>query len=867
LLLTRGAAAAINVTVPCRLGPPLDASESQTLVLATMRHPIASGGLIVVKRGRELAFKFGARTFATAHAERAAAPCHDTVLDLSGDRWTLRLPSGRAEAGKFGGATPRVTSLFTGVDLRAGAGPRARVTTLPFGARVAWWQWPAWQGAIALAFGAFIAAFGRPRRRRRSRDGLRRTAQHVHPVDGLVVVVLAIWWVVGPVFYDDGWVKVRQSNGLVASGFSNYYTAYGTNLPLDFWSEWLQHWVVAHSTVILVLRLPTLALLFATWMVCRRVFAKLTAETPSSAAKWALGIAFLLNATSWGMTLRPEPIVALLLVSVLALAVSFADRPSGWRLAAAGVLISLAIATHPAGLITLAPLLAVGPRVISWARSRRWPELACLGAAVSAVLIVVLTLGSTAHERAAEERLIRQSGDATSSWLQEPLRYMFAGTEGTTLRRASLALMIAAVIAYITRRAKRQELDVPGRSLALALILLIPTPSKWAWHFGAFIGLAAIAVGAEIARLRADGASLRSPVRPLAAYGIAVLIIAWALPHHVDWSTGWGLRTLRWKLGFEHHITLVHLSLIALALILGAAVLVGFVRNGRAGAWRAPWTLVPLIVPLITLPVLAWTIGMFIADTHRTPGWTLIRQNIESLGGDPGCGLADDTLVADPSSIRVLESTDTHTHLPWFRIPAGERTGFYVANTVGLDRGNAVSARWGTSSPAGVRATAWAPVSTPSLDVIRHRESIPLPFVPEGALPHRPTGANVVELGLASSTRTGAAVGYRNTELGSLLRKRGTSALIWPDMVLYMPCGRLPRVSDGIVQVPTLLVARLNLIAVERPTGAFHGLSDLYRFRDLGVADSKVNPNGMTVLWLDRRIPGAEVAPAVRTPA
>ena len=78
-----------------------------------------------------------------------------------------------------------------------------------------------------------------------------------------------------------------------------------------------------------------------------------------------------------------------------------------------------------------------------------------------------------------------------------------------------------------------------------------------------------------------------------------------------------------------------------------------------------------------------------------------------------------------------------------------------------------------------------------------------------------------------------------------------------------MPCARLPRLAGGVAQVPTLVVAHSDLIAIERSTGPFHGLSDLYRFRDLGVADSKVDPNGMTVLWVDRRIPGAALAPAV----
>jgi hypothetical protein len=691
-------------------------------------------------------------------------------------------------------------------------------------------------------------------------------------------------------------VKARQTNGLVGSGFSNYYTSYGVNLPLDFWSEWFQQWVVAHSSTLMIQRLPTLVILACTWMVCRSILARLLRETRSSSAEWALGFAFSLNALAWGVTLRPEPIVALLLVSVLALSMRFSEQPSGWLLASAGALVALAIAAHPAGFITLAPLLALGPHVVTWARTSGWLATGVVGAAVLAILMVVLTVGSDAQQRASEASLIRTSGDATASWRDELTRYLFVGAEATTLRRASVALMLAALVAYLARRRGPSRFDLPGTSLALALILLVPTPSKWSWHFGALIGLAALVVAAEVARLRAEGKELQWPVRPVAAYGAAVLVVAWALFPRADWSTEFGLRTLSWTFAFEKHVTLVRLALVGFALIFAGALLVGLLRRGYTGAWRAPWALVPILVPLVVLPLIVWNVGMFVADTFKTPGWTLARQNVESISGDAGCGLADDTTVAAPGSIRAIaplsaraapveprwlsnaapptplafslfeRENQTRLTLPWFRVPDGERAGFYVLSA--FERSDRIDARWGKVEKREVEPDRWGGAEVSDFGRA-HAGVMPWSFVPQGELPGRSPGADAVQLALASYGRpphalaaTGA-VAYRPTDLSSLFRMPGARPLVWPNLLLYMPCAHLPRLDGGVVEVPTVIVAHSDLIAIERETAPFHGLVDLYQLRDLGVADSKVDPNRITVLWVNRHIPGAAVAPAV----
>jgi hypothetical protein len=900
LLLTRGIAAEISATFPCRsLAPPLDRAARSTTLLATMRHPVSGRGLSLVRTGDRVSVRFGDVTAAEGSMRSPPGGCRDLALGLQFGRWELRLPSGQVKYGHYR-EPPNVTGLFSGLDLRSGAQPRVAVTTLPYGALVSWWQWAAWAGAVALALGALVAAFGYTRSRARPlRQGLtatgRRVLARLRPVDGVVTVLLLAWWVIGPAFYDDGWVKARQTNG-DAGGFSNYYTTFGSNLPLDYWSEWLQHWVVAHTDVLLVMRVPTLVLLGAVWILCRSILRSILGETRSAGAEWALSLAFLLNAFAWGMTLRPEPIVAVLLVSVLALAIRFVERPSGWLLAVGGGLVALAVTAHPAGLITLAPLLAIGPHLVTWVRTSGWLPPAVLLSTVSALLIVIVTVGSNAHQRGAESRLIRTYGDATASWRDELTRYFFVGAEATVIRRASVALMLVAVAGYLARRRVASRRDLPGTTLLIALILLIPTPSKWSWHFGALIGLAALAVAAEVARFRAEEESLRWPVRPLVAYGAAVLVVCWALFPRADWSTEFGLRTLDWTLGFESRVTLVRLALIAFVLAFAAVVVVTLLVRGRTAAWRVPWRLVPWLVPAVVLPLVAWTIGMLVADAVKTPAWTLTRQNVESFAGRQGCGLADDTIVAAPESIRTLTplpgtspappprwlqdirtpnplrfglftgNSETRLALPWFPAPTDERVGFYVFS--GLQGGDGVVTRWGDTNSRPVRTGPWTETHLPDLDNA-HPEVVRWGFVPQGAMPVRPARANAAQLALESQARpphalaaTGA-VTYRATTLASLFRESGARPLVWPNLLLYMPCTHLPRLAGGLAEVPTMVVAHSDLISVEREDAPFRGIVDLYSLRDLGTADSKVDPEGIGVYWVDRRIPGAAVAPAV----
>ena len=171
--------------------------------------------------------------------------------------------------------------------------------------------------------------------------------------------MIGCWWLLAPLHFDDGWVRARETNLSGVGGFSNYYENWGANLPLGGWLEWLQHFVVAHTTSLAIHRLPAVALLAGTWLVCRHCLVRLLDASPNTRSYgwWSGTLVFCVGVTAFGMTLRPEPVLALLAVSVLACCLRYAREPGLSVLILAVLLVGLAATAHPAGVVAAAPLL------------------------------------------------------------------------------------------------------------------------------------------------------------------------------------------------------------------------------------------------------------------------------------------------------------------------------------------------------------------------------------------------------------------------------------------------------------------------------------------------------------------------------
>jgi hypothetical protein len=903
LLLARHEPEALSVRIPCAPAPPLAGAGSPVTVFATTRDPTAHGGLTVVLSGDTLRIASDGQELERLELPaRAAERCAYRLLVVD-EEWHVQ--EGTTDISDAGSVErmPRVDGFFSELDLRAPGAPSARVRTVAHGARTSLVQKLAWIAAVLAALAALVLV-SVPRRPAISFGAAGRAVGHsalqLRPLDAVVVLVLHVWWFVGPAFFDDGWVLARQRNYEASGGFSAYYTSFGTNFPLDFWLEWLQQWLARSTDALLVLRIPTLVCLVALWFLCRYVLRRVAASAGEDAfARWALASAFLAGALAWGMTLRPEPVVALLATGVFACVVRFLERGLPGPLAIAAVLLVLALSAHPTGIVALAPLLVAVPAFVRWVRFRpNVRPLATIAIAAIALLGTLVMVDSNFEQRRADATALRTYGDETAGWRDELSRYsqLSQAPYGSALRRGSVALLLLAVAAFLLRRRRETAdalLDLPATALAFALLLFLATPTKWPWHFGALIGLGALAVAAETARLRADARLVRGhDLRPYLVVLATVAAVGWSWFPRLAWGD-LDLRTMDWTLGLESRITLAKAAGVLPLLLLAALALL--VRRRRRH--EAPWLTATLAAPLVAVPLIAFTIGVLVADLSKTDSWTLGRQNLDALTGHLRCGLADEAVVADTSSMRGLpalsatggeradvalapapvagveryvlgpvSASDAPAASTWYSAPEGAQAGVFVGGTPApSDR---LVLEWGR-----VEGQAIAPVGGGDVAVDHGPDGrfdlVPWRFVPAGSLPARPPGADALRLVLRSDPVPGgvvaltAPVSYENVVLAKLLEAEGTRTLALPNLVTYFPCAEQPQVAAGVAEPPLFVVGFDQTVwPVTAGTSPFDAVPRLYALTRLPLTDSPDPPRDVSVYLAEPRIPGAVAAPA-----
>ena len=177
---------------------------------------------------------------------------------------------------------------------------------------------------------------------------------------------------------------------------SSYYNGLGTNLPNDYWLDWVQHWFTQSFETLLILRIPALLCMAAVWALSRWTLSRVVPIGTSTrgVTEWVLASAFFAGAIAWGMTLRPEPIIAVLVTGALACAVWFSHGGGARPLALFAVLVPLAATGHHAGVVLLAPLVVIAGPVLKWARR----ELASAVAIVTSGFALLVTLAFTGSD-------------------------------------------------------------------------------------------------------------------------------------------------------------------------------------------------------------------------------------------------------------------------------------------------------------------------------------------------------------------------------------------------------------------------------------------------------------------------------------
>lgn len=899
LLLAAHRPEGIDVQIPCGLGPSLPATGSSPVVIATARNPQQAGALSIARRERLFVISVGDQVLrrlpvVSEPTDRSCA----YRMRLSGRQWSVEGGSvGLPRSGALD-SMPRVFGVFSELDLRRGPNPRIAITTIPHATEATVRQTAAWVVAVSALIAALLLlnmSGGHQRLRSRVGQVVHSVLAHVHPMDGVVVAALFGWWLLAPLTFDDGWVVAREQMYESSRGFSLYYTTLGANLPLDYWLEWSHHWIADATSSLVVLRIPTLLSLMTLWVLCRWMVTRTTASvTTGSGTRWPLMLAFLVSALAWGMTLRPEPFIALLIAGAMASTIRFLEHPTTITVTAVALLVPFALAGHTTGVLALAPVLVAAPELIRWARSHAYSAATVIGAS-GALLTVLLFVGSDLGQRRADAQV---SAAYAFDWRDEFSRYSFLNGEstGTPLRRIAVALLLLAVVAFVLRhrRGRDKLLNFPTAVLAVGLVLLALTPSKWAWHFGALIGVGAVAITCETARLRlAESKSSRWSWWPFIAILVAGAVGHWSWWVNFSWNIA-DLRYLTWYPGLASALS--WLALLLPAYLLLGLLGIGIIRGQRAMLHRTPWRVASLTVPLLVLPGVLYTVGVLAIDTARADGWTLGRQNLSALSGDQRCGLANDLILPTLTSARALPSSTApqpspvpswlptapildvprfvlspgppQAATPWFKVSAEQPLGVFVSGVPATT--DQLLLDWGRLTERGVEQLS-ADEFTPTLRYLPG--TAPWRFLTREDLP--PLDPNATHARISFRTtgtpRSALAVtplmSYEAQTLASVLDKARWNVLVYPELLPYFPCARLPILEDGVVDVPSYAVLTMDPFALfNRDLGSpFVGLRDMYALERVSTSDTPDEPGGVIVIRLHTEIPGAAVASTVVT--
>ena len=375
--------------------------------------------------------------------------------------------------------------------------------------------------------------------------------------DVAVYGALVLWWLIGAMTSDDGYIltiaRARESAGYI----SNYFRWFANpESPFGWFYELYSLWVQV-STATPWVRLPALLMGVTSWLlISREVLPRLGQQVRRShAAGWAAAAVFLAFWLPYNNGLRPEPVVVLF--SLLALcAVERAVATRRLMPAAVGLVgAALALAANPHGMMAVTPYLAALKPLLRLVRERArtfgWLPVLAPIAACGFVILTVIFWDQTLQSVLDATSLKTEYGPS-QDWYEEFSRYVLLFSEsadGSITRRFPVLLVIlclATCAVMLLRRGRIRGAALgPSRRLlgttALTFVALVLTPTKWTHHFGVFA-----AVGGALAALTAlatSGGVLRSKRNRAGFFAGLMVICAFSATGHNAWwyVSNWGV--------------------------------------------------------------------------------------------------------------------------------------------------------------------------------------------------------------------------------------------------------------------------------------------------------------------------------------
>jgi arabinosyltransferase A len=494
-----------------------------------------------------------------------------------------------------------------------------------------------------------------------------------------VVGTLLLWHLIGAISSDDGYNLAIARVSPAAGYNANYYRFFGaTEAPFDWYQSVLAH-MASISTDSVWMRLPATAAAIATWLIISRcVLPRLGRRLAvNRVAVWTAGAVFLAAWLPFNNGLRPEPLIAFGAVATWVLMENAIGTRRSWPAAIAIIVAVFSVTLAPQGLIALAPLLVGARAVARIIRSRRPADgliapLATLASSMSVIFVIVFRDQTLAN--VAESARIKYVVGPTIAWYQEFLRYYFLTVEDSVdsslTRRFSVLVLLLCLFGLLAVLLRRGSL--PGvasgpvwrliGTIAIGLLLLTFTPTKWAVQFGAFAGLTGALGGVAAFAFARVGLHSR---RNLALYVTALLfVLAWATSGINAWFYV-GNYGVPW---FDKQPVIAGQPVTTMFLVLAIAtgLLAGWLhfRMDYAGHTEVANTRrnrvlasTPLLV-VATIMVVLEVASMAKGAAQRYPVYTTAKANVSALTSGlstSSCAMADDVLVEPDTNAGMLQ--------------------------------------------------------------------------------------------------------------------------------------------------------------------------------------------------------------------
>ena len=476
--------------------------------------------------------------------------------------------------------------------------------------------------------------------------------------DAVVVAVSLAWVALGPVNIDDSWYLLMARNAMHSGYIGNVIYQFNvTENPFSASQYLMQAWgALGGNWSLGWMRLLPAGYGLLTYGLLRVLVTTVLGRVARPRlVPWAVAAAHLLWFLAYGITLRPEPLIALGSAVVLVLAELARRRRSVGVLATAVAAAALTVTTSPTGLVAAAPLVLCLPWLWQWWQAadlaHRVGAVLLVSAAASVVIPVAFgdaTLGDVRESVAVHRWYYRQN-----RWYEESMHYanlLLGDDRGAWGKRLPVLLTLGVLLAVVIGVGRRA--GTGGRSgrllgqaaavTALGLAIMALTPTKWVNHFGAVSALATLLLATAV---------IRSPLprragTPALIIGTAGLVgaaaVAFAGPNlwrpFGDWGQPFGDHLLV-NTPYLQGLLAPSLGPLALRnpLLWLAVAALGWWwmlrRDRAAGPERA------VLITATGLGVALLLVVFTVAPVREYPGTSVALMNLRALTGQP-CGLA-----------------------------------------------------------------------------------------------------------------------------------------------------------------------------------------------------------------------------------